>query len=139
MPSLYETDFFTWTLEQSELIRKGELTAIDSANLAEEIFSMGASELRSLENYYIVLIKHLLKQKYQPEKATRSWEFSIRNAKNRISRLLRKNPGMKQHLSEIKTDAYDFARLEAASETGLDEKDFPEEADEWMRQKLEEK
>src|ERR1041385_8922537 len=109
--SLYLSDFFSWTLEQGELLRNGNLTAIDSDNLAWELLCMGKSEIRALENYYIVYIKHLLKQKYQPEKSTRSWGFSIQNARRRIANLLKDNPGIKQHLNEIKKDAYFSARL----------------------------
>jgi hypothetical protein len=138
MSSLHKNDFFSWTLEQEELLRKGNFSAIDSDNLAWELLCMGKSELRALENYYIVYIKHLLKHKYQPEKSSRSWEFSIRSSRYRINKLLKDNPGMKKYLSDVKKDAYVSARLEAAIETGLNDTDFPEEADEWMIKKLDE-
>ena len=33
----YEEDFYLWTVEQARLLRSGELSAIDAANITEEI------------------------------------------------------------------------------------------------------
>jgi hypothetical protein len=41
--SNYEEDFYAWTAEQARLLRSGELSAVDAANVAEEIESMGAA------------------------------------------------------------------------------------------------
>jgi hypothetical protein len=40
----YEEDFYGWTVEQSRLLRSRELSAIDVANIAEEIESIGCSD-----------------------------------------------------------------------------------------------
>jgi hypothetical protein len=37
----YEEDFYAWTVEQARLLRSGELSSIDVANIAEEIESLG--------------------------------------------------------------------------------------------------
>ena len=39
-PTAYDTDFYLWTQQQAELLRQGQLQAVDVANLAEEIESM---------------------------------------------------------------------------------------------------
>jgi T5SS/PEP-CTERM-associated repeat protein len=57
----YEEDFYGWTVEQSRLLRSGELSAIDVGNIAEEIESMGRSERRELKSQLVVLVAHLLK------------------------------------------------------------------------------
>ena len=57
----YEEDFYAWTVEQSRLLRAGELSAIDVANIAEEIESMGRSDRRELRSRLVVLAMHLLK------------------------------------------------------------------------------
>jgi Domain of unknown function DUF29 len=44
----YEDDFYAWTVEQARLLRMGELSAIDAANIAEEIESIGRSDRREL-------------------------------------------------------------------------------------------
>jgi hypothetical protein len=62
----YEKDFYAWTVEQSRLLRSGELSSIDAANIAEEIESMGRSDRRELRSRLAVLAMHLLKWRYQP-------------------------------------------------------------------------
>ena len=52
----YEEDFYAWTVEQSRLLRSGELSAIDAANIAEEIEGMGRSDRRELKSRLIVLL-----------------------------------------------------------------------------------
>jgi len=42
-------------VEQARLLRSGELSAIDAANIAEEIESMGRSDRRELKSRIIVL------------------------------------------------------------------------------------
>ena len=44
---LYDSDFYAWSLEQAELLRKGELAQADIEHIAEEIESMGRTEKRS--------------------------------------------------------------------------------------------
>ena len=45
---LYDTDFYAWTLEQSRLLRSGNLQGLDIENLVEEIESLGKQERREL-------------------------------------------------------------------------------------------
>ena len=42
---LYESDYYTWTQRQSAMIRKGRLGEVDLANIAEEIGSLGRSQV----------------------------------------------------------------------------------------------
>ena len=37
----YERDFYSWSLEQARLVREGRWDAVDRANVAEEIESLG--------------------------------------------------------------------------------------------------
>src|SRR6516162_3998984 len=62
----YDEDFYGWTVEQSRLLRSGELSTIDAANIAEEIESMGRSDRRELKSRLVVLVMHLLKWRHQP-------------------------------------------------------------------------
>jgi hypothetical protein len=45
----YDDDFYAWTQEQARLLRAGEFSAVDVANLAEEIESIGRSDRRELK------------------------------------------------------------------------------------------
>jgi hypothetical protein len=79
----YENDFYAWTVEQARLLRSGELSAIDAANVAEEIESMGRSDRREIKSRLIALLSHLLKWRMQPEIRSTSWSGTIRDSAER--------------------------------------------------------
>jgi Domain of unknown function DUF29 len=68
----YEEDFYAWTVEQARLLRAGKLSALDVANIAEEIESLGRSDRRELESRLTVLLLHLLKWRSQPDLRSKS-------------------------------------------------------------------
>ena len=68
---------------------------------------------------------HRLKWEFQPEKRSRSWEASIRNARNEIRELFKDSPSLRRHFEEHFEDCYQSAREEAAFETELDLSSFP--------------
>src|SRR6266852_4161446 len=91
----YEEDFYAWTVEQARLLRSGDLTAIDIANIAEEIESMGRSDRRALESRLTVLLTHLLKWQIQQRLRSSSWSGSIAEQRRRIAKLLRESPSLR--------------------------------------------
>lgn len=123
---MYREDYRAWALQNAQLLREGRLDEIDIENIAEELEDMGGSKERELENRLGVLLMHLLKWAYQPERRGHSWQLTIEEQRRRIERLLRKNPSLKSKLGECFNDAYGDARLMAARETGLSKKLFPE-------------
>lgn len=125
MSTTYETDFYTWTQEQAALLRAGRLAELDTINLIEEIEDMGRGERRELENRLSVLLAHLLKWQYQPERRGKSWLATIGEQRLRSRRVLRRNPGLQAALPESFIDAYEDARFIAMRETGLDGVVFP--------------
>ena len=125
--SLHDLDFHAWTQEQLRLIRSGRLDELDLSHLQEEIESMGASERRELGNRLAVLLAHLLKWQFQPERRGVSWRLTIEEQRQRSARVLRQNPSLKSRLDEIFQDAYADARLISARETGIDKSVFPDE------------
>lgn len=122
----HESDFHAWTEIQAELLRQGRLAELDTEHLIEELESMGASERRELGNRLAVLLAHLLKWRYQPERRGRSWMLTIKEQRQRARRVLRDNPSLKPRLPALIQDAYLDARVMAERETGLDEGAFPE-------------
>ena len=44
MHSLYDTDFYAWTQEQVNLLRKRQWNQLDLPNLIEEVESLGKQE-----------------------------------------------------------------------------------------------
>jgi hypothetical protein len=124
-PDARERDIYSWSLHQAELLRAGRLTEIDAAAIAEEIDDVGEEQYDKLESALRVLMLHLLKWDHQPEKRSRSWAASVREQRRRVVRQLRKNPGLRSRLDEALGEAYEDARDEATSETGLPLKIFP--------------
>ncbi|TAN71681.1 MAG: DUF29 domain-containing protein [Methylobacter sp.] len=121
----YEQDFYSWTQEQAALLRAGRLTDLDVENLIEEIETMGRSEKRELESRLTVLLLHLLKWKYQPERRGKSWNLTIKGQRIEYINVLTDNPGLKSQLETIFKGAYKLALVKASSETGIDEDVFP--------------
>lgn len=91
MSDLYHRDFYAWAGEQAALLRAGDLSAADTANIAEEIEGMGHSLRDQLTNRLGVLLAHLLKWHYQPSHRGNSWRLTIRERRRRACRLLSRN------------------------------------------------
>ena len=122
---LYEQDFYQWTQEQTELMKAGALSQLDIPNLIEEIESMGKTQKHELINRLTVLLMHLLKWDYQPERRSRSWELTIKEQRIRIKNHLLENPSLKYSISEYVSIAFEIAVVKALKETRLPESAFP--------------
>ncbi|XWK90552.1 MAG: DUF29 domain-containing protein [Phormidium sp.] len=123
--NLYETDFYAWTQRQVELLRKRDLNNLDIENLIEEIDSLGKQEKRELVNRLGVLLGHLLKWEYQPNKRSRSWVATIREQRYKVLKLLEENPSLKPYLPEAIAQAYQSALALAVRETEMPYRTFP--------------
>jgi hypothetical protein len=126
MTSTYEQDFYQWTQEQAELLKAGALSQLDVENLIEEIESMGKSQKRALISRMTVLLMHLLKWDYQPDRRSGSWKSTIITQRKEIKRLLKDNPGLKSIITEMLNETYLDAAEIASAETELPESTFPE-------------
>ncbi len=133
--AIYENDFYGWIMEQTGLLKLGRYTELDVENLIEEMESMGKSEKRALESRLVVLLQHLLKWQHQPNFRGKSWELTIKEQRLRIEKIMRDNPSLRRQLEPCFFDAYPFAVIQAAKETGIDEKAFPNHC-EWNLQKI---
>jgi hypothetical protein len=75
--NLYDQDFYLWTQTIVQHLKENNLHQIDIPNLIEEIESIGKIEKRELKSCLIMLLMHLLKWQYQPEKRSESWRSTI--------------------------------------------------------------
>ncbi len=123
----YEQDFQAWALWNAALLRAGKLGDIDVFHIAEELESMGASERRELQSRLQVLLCHLLKHPYQPERRGKSWLLTIGHQRDAIDRLLKQSPSLRPLLenAEEMADIYAKAVRDAVIETDLDRHTFP--------------
>ena len=123
----YETDVIAWAQEQVRLLRAGQFDALDIEHIADEIEDVGKSEQRELESRMAVLLAHLLKWQYQPERRGNSWEATIRTQRTSIDRRMKKTPSLKTSLSNPDwwADAWDDAVRSAVQETGISLAVFP--------------
>ncbi|MBG1270026.1 DUF29 domain-containing protein [Nostoc sp. WHI] len=126
--NLYEQDFYLWTQTLAQQLKENNFNEIDIPNLVEEIESMGRSEKRELKNRLIVLLMHLLKWQYQPEKRSESWRSTISEQRICIETLLEDSPSLQPLLVEVFEDCYQKARLKASEETGIKLNFFPQES-----------
>jgi len=137
-PVDYDRDFYAWLMQNAELLREGRLESVDSMHLAEELEDMGKSERRAIESYLKVLIVHLLKWRYQPERRSSSWELSMANARDAIARRLQDSPSLRSNLPEMVSARYPNARRHTALETGLPLEDLPDTCPFTLEQLLDE-
>jgi hypothetical protein len=100
--ALYEHDVLAWSQHQAELLRRlgqGErVNDVDWTNLAEEIESVGLSELHAVESQLTLIILHLLKLQAWPDSgAWHHWRSEI--VAFQINAQRRFTPSMRQRLN----------------------------------------
>lgn len=125
---LYSQDFLQWTQEQIDSLRHGRWSELDIENLIEELEDLGRSEQRELGSYLRVLMMHLLKWQYQPQRRTNSWQVTITNCRYNIQDCLEDAPSLQQFLNdaEWRQKYYRRACRDAAKETKKALTAFPE-------------
>jgi hypothetical protein len=108
-------DFHAWLLDQAKQLRLGDMR-VDREGLAEELGAMAARERRELLSHLEVLLKHLLKWHYQPNRRGMSWRNSVKVARRGIEDLLEDSPSLKPLVAELIIKAYSRARTDAADD-----------------------
>jgi Domain of unknown function DUF29 len=88
--SLYRTDYYAWTKDQAAKLRRRLRAArvnstLDLENLAEEVESLGRSELNTVRSQVRRIIEHLLKLECSPSEPPRAdWRHSINQARDEV-------------------------------------------------------
>ena len=122
MASLYETDFYAWTQEQSAKLR-ALLTEptnldLDIENLVEEVDSMAGSDRREVGNRLKIILIHLLKLAYcfypQPRQ---TWRDSVQAQRSSLDILFDQSPSLRRLAPELLDKAYDRALAQTKDET----------------------
>jgi hypothetical protein len=127
---LYDLDFFEWTQQNAELLRKGCLSEIDVENLAEEVADMGKRDRREMDSCLSRLMVHLLKWEMQPalrygQSGRSSWLNSIVHSRLMLTRIF-KQSNLRRLAEESVVEVYPGAISEASVQTQIDPEKFPQ-------------
>lgn len=123
---LYNQDFYVWTMEQADLLRRHKPDWMDWENVAEELESMGKKDRRELVSRLTVLLMHLVKWYWQAEKRSPSWSGTIEEQREQIELILNDSPSLRSFIQYSFQEAWGRAIKKAARETGLPLSTFPE-------------
>lgn len=134
--SEYDQDFYGWTQRTAELLRTHRFKEVDWEHLIDEIETLGRSEKRELKNRLAVLLTHLLKWKYQPQRRGASWQNTIEVQRLDARDVLADNPSLKPQLADLLAQAYQRARLAAARQTRLPLETFSQDCPFTLEQAL---
>ena len=125
--SIYESDFFTWTQEQAQLLRERRFEDLDLDNLVDEVASVGSSEKREIRNRLKVLLTHLLKWKFQPGRRGDRWMETMFEQRENITDILEGSQSLRPYFQHAMRAGYRGAKVAASKQTGIAIRVFPEE------------
>ena len=121
---LYESDETAWLELMASHAEAGHYEELDLPNLSEFLSAMAKRDRREVLSRLVVLLVHLLKWEYQPERRAGSWHATILEQRRELNSLLESGT-LQEHAHAIFSVAYKSARKEAAAETGLPLDTFP--------------
>ena len=121
---LYDRDFYTWSMQQAEALKRRDFAAIDWDNVSGEIEDLGVTQRNEWAAYCARAIEHLLKIQYwdrSTEWVLFHWSLEIENFRREMADLVRKNPGLKGRYAEMFEAAWKRGRADAVNKmTGYD-------------------
>ncbi|AFY73752.1 protein of unknown function DUF29 [Synechococcus sp. PCC 7502] len=129
LTSLYNLDYQQWLETTIINLSDRNFGQINLEDLVAELESMGKSEKSALESNLVILLMHLLKYKYQPQKQSDSWRRSIVEHRRRILISFKHSPSLKKYFEQVFDECYIDARQDAKTETQLPLVTFPEVCD----------
>jgi hypothetical protein len=104
--SLYEQDYCLWVEQTIQQLQTGKLNKLDILTLIEELQGMSNSEKTALDSDLRILLMHLLKYHYQPNKRSNSWLFTIREHRKRLIKAFQKSPSLKPYYESVFAECY---------------------------------
>jgi hypothetical protein len=133
---LYEQDETAWLELCAQFIRQGRLEELDYDHLSEFLEDMAKRDRREGESRLAVLLAHALKWTYQPKERKRSWLATIEVQRHELSLLLQSGT-LRNHAEAKLESAYRAGVRQAATETGIAEKGFPQQCPYTVQELLE--
>jgi hypothetical protein len=125
-----EEDFYAWCFDQARILRElaSKLSSLDCVGIAEELEGMARNEAHALTSDLEVLLTHLLKWHYEPNRRNRGWRLSALNARSEIRDALDDSPSLRSKLPVLLKRAYERARRSAGVEMEMDEQPWEQKA-----------
>jgi hypothetical protein len=124
--ALYEQDETAWLETAAHLIQQGQLDAVDRETLAEFLTDLAKRDRREVFSRLVMLLSHLLKWDYQPDRRSGSWRGTILEQQRELRQLLESGT-LRNHAAAVFSQAYADARKQAAAETELPRSTLPDE------------
>jgi len=122
MATLYETDFYEWTVSQGAILRRLAAeranSELDLEHLAEEVDSMAGRDRRELASRLRIILIHLIKLAYcfYPD-PRQTWTDSVRAQRRSLESLFEQSPSLRRLASEALADQWPKALEQALAET----------------------
>ncbi|MEY4538571.1 MAG: hypothetical protein RLZZ306_328 [Bacteroidota bacterium] len=92
--------------------------------LDELIDSMSKIAIREMRSHLLIIMIHILEWKHQPQKRSRSWLKSIRNARREIGEVQEETPSVTKEKIESEWEkVFQNAILDASDEMNLDKQE----------------
>ena len=121
MTASYEQDYGLWAEQMANLLASGRFSELDIENLVEEVRDLSKRERDRLLSSLRLILHHLLKWDYQPQRRSRSWQGTIQRERANIRLYLDDSPSLKRYLTdESLFKLYAVACSDAFRETGLE-------------------
>jgi len=120
--SLYNEDFYAWTQQQAELLRRGPAAAnrLDYDLIAEEIEDLGKSELHTCQSLCEHIIGHLLKIEYSGlDQPVRHWRRELAEWRLQLKKKLTRSIAAKLDLPDRHREAVGLLRYMEDEVPGL--------------------
>ncbi len=121
----YDEDFVVWAEHQIILMRERQFAQLDIDNLLDELEFIVSSRRNAMKGRLRVLILHLLKCEYQPEKRSASWVSTIVTQRREIEELIEESPSFRRLLVASADLQFRKAVNDAVLETNLPRTAFP--------------
>jgi hypothetical protein len=121
MTASYEQDFGLWAEQMADLLASGRFSELDIENLVEEVRDLSKRERDRLLASLRLILHHLLKWDYQPQRRSHSWLGTIQGERANIRLYLDDSPSLRRYLTdESLFKLYAVACSDAFRETGLE-------------------
>ena len=122
--SLYEEDETAWLELTADLIAKKRFEDVDQPALVEYLTDMAIRDRREVESRLTLLLEHVLKYDFQPDKRTKSWKRTILAQQDEFEGIVISKT-LHKHAQGLLSKCYAKAVRRAAAATGLPERKFP--------------